>query len=299
MLIHNVFHIDEHNHEDVPVESDGFPYVCIRTQLDRYAEKSITWHWHTAFEITYLAEGEVTLLTPDEEINLHKGDAVFINSGVLHFYRAVNNSSCVMYAQLFDMHLLTGSNNSVFEEKYCNPILHNESLQAWKVHPDEAAKVKMIDAILKGIESASDEPEGYEFDVRTYLSTFWRYLIKETEKERVALAGRNVGDVERIKKMMDYIHDHYTEKIMLEQIASSGGVSIRECTRCFRRCINSSPTDYLTQVRVRRAAELLIKTPMSILDISEACGFSSSSYFSKVFREAYRCTPNAYRNHQR
>jgi AraC-like DNA-binding protein len=84
-----------------------------------------------------------------------------------------------------------------------------------------------------------------------------------------------------------------------EAIVTSGGVSIRECTRCFRRCINCSPTDYLTQVRVRRAAELLSKTPMSILDISEACGFSSSSYFSKVFREAYRCTPNAYRNHQR
>ncbi len=299
MLIHNAFHIDENNHEVVPVASDGFPYVCIRTELDRYAEKSIAWHWHSSFEITYLEEGEVTLQTPEEVINLQKGDAVFINSGVLHFYQAVNHRSSVVYAQLFDMHLLTGMYNSVFEEKYCNPVLHCGSLQAWKIHPEDAAKVRMIEAILSGVESARDEPEGYEFDIRTYLSTFWRYLFRETEQARSRNVIRNAGDVERIKKMMDYIQEHCAEKIRLEQIASSGGVSVRECTRCFRRCINCSPTDYLTQVRVRKAADLLSRTSLSILDISEACGFSSSSYFSRVFRDSYGSTPNAYRSHQK
>lgn len=299
MLIHNVFHVDENNHEVVPVASDGFPYVCIRTELDRYADKSITWHWHSAFEIVYVGEGEATVQTPEERILLQKGDAVFINSGVLHFYQAEDHQSCVLYTQLFDMHLLTGMYNSVFEEKYCNPILRSGSLQAWKIHPEDAAKVKLIEAVLNGIECAREENEGYEFDIRTHLSTFWRYLLKETEADRSRDVIHNAGDVERIKKMMDYIREHYTEKIRLDQIASSGGVSVRECTRCFRRCVNCSPTDYLTQVRIRRAAELLSQSSLSILDISESCGFSSSSYFSKVFRDAFGSTPNAYRNQKK
>ena len=51
MLIHNVFHVEENSHVIVPLASDVFPYICIRTELDRYAEKSIGWHWNSAFEI--------------------------------------------------------------------------------------------------------------------------------------------------------------------------------------------------------------------------------------------------------
>ncbi len=296
MLLHNVFHVDKNNHENVPVASEGFPYACIRTELDRYAEKSISWHWHSAFEIAYLEKGKAKILTPDEEIILQQGDAVFVNSGVLHFYQAAENSTCVICSQLFDMHLLTGMYSSVYEEKYCNPVLLSETMQAWRIHPDSPVRVHMIEAVLRGIDSAVLERDGFEFEIRSHLSSFWMYLLRDTEQIRAGSAVRSSGDVERIKKMMDYVREHFSEKIGLEQIAAAGNVSVRECSRCFRRCINFSPTEYLTQVRARRAAEMLIRTDRSVLDISEACGFSSSSYFSKIFREFYGCTPNSYRH---
>ena len=91
--------------------------------------------------------------------------------------------------------------------------------------------------------------------------------------------------MERLKTMMQFIHACYGEKITLEQIAASAGISPRECSRCFQRCIKISPMNYLNDYRVRMAARLLSQTGRTILSISEQCGFSSSSYFGKLFQK--------------
>ena len=80
----------------------------------------------------------------------------------------------------------------------------------------------------------------------------------------------------------------------MQDIAASAGVSTRESARCFSRCIGVSPSEHLTQTRVRMAARELRETSSSIMEISEKCGFSSPGYFSKVFREITGQTPREY-----
>ena len=157
----------------------------------------------------------------------------------------------------------------------------------------------MISAVLKAVELMRDEPEGYELDIRTQLCLFWRMLFKETETLRKAAPIRNTADSERIKLMMDYVRDHYFENITVEEIAASAGVSSRECTRCFRRSIGSSPIEHLTQFRVRMAAKALRETNKTVLEISEDCGFSSPSYFGKIFRDLTGQTPKTYQKQHR
>jgi transcriptional regulator GlxA family with amidase domain len=96
--------------------------------------------------------------------------------------------------------------------------------------------------------------------------------------------------------MTQFIKDHCGEKLTLDDIAAAADISTRECTRCFARCINTSPIVYLTQTRLSMAADLLAGSAKSIIEISEECGFSSPSYFGKVFREAMGCTPKEYRD---
>ena len=98
-----------------------------------------------------------------------------------------------------------------------------------------------------------------------------------------------------IKKMMQFIHEHYADKITLGDIAISTNISTRECSRCFQRCIKISPINYLNEHRIRMAAQMLLQTDKNIITISENCGFSSSSYFSKLFQKIMGCTPKNYR----
>ncbi|WP_394916419.1 helix-turn-helix domain-containing protein [uncultured Robinsoniella sp.] len=75
----------------------------------------------------------------------------------------------------------------------------------------------------------------------------------------------------------------------------TANISTRECSRCFQRCIKLSPMNYLNEHRIRMAAQMLLQTNKSIMTISECCGFSSSSYFGKIFQDYMGCTPKNYR----
>ncbi len=295
MLLSNCFHTDENNHDHVPFSSKGFPYACIYTELDRYADRSITWHWHTSMEIVNVLHGTIELRTQNQSLLMHAGDSAFVNTGVLHMYQAHGKEPADLYAHLFHADFLSGADGSVFEEKYFLPVSRCAGLEAWLIRPDTKEHMEMISAVLTAAERMREEPEYFEMDVRSLLCRFWKGLLKDTGDLREKASSRNTADSERIKQMMDFVRDHYSEAIGVDDIAASAGVSGRECTRCFRRCIGVSPIEHLTQYRVRMGAKALRETARTVLEISEDCGFSSPSYFSKVFREMTGQTPKEYR----
>lgn len=296
MIAISNFQITPEQKEILPMDDSLFPYICNYTELNNCINRNLAWHWHHLLEFDYIEEGEVELSTADNTYILHKGDVVFINSGILHTIGAHNRMpGCSTYAHLFDMHFLSGMYNSLFEQKYMLPIIQNKAFQIHVIHPDSYRRICMIEKFLKIVELNRTEPSGYEFEIRTELGRLWCMLLEETEQLRSRTTERNTVDAERLKLMMEYIHSHYTEKVTLEDIAFSASISTRECSRCFQRCIKIPPVNYLSEYRIRMAAQMLLSTNESILTISENCGFSSGSYFSKVFQEYMGCTPKEYR----
>ena len=299
MLFKTPFKLDQEQREIFPIQDEAFPVICRWSDLNWYDDKTIPWHWHTELEINCMDHGTMECLTPEQTVTAEKGDILFINSGVLHTCHPVGNEPCHYYTYTFDMHFLSGMYNSLFEEKYFLPVVRNSALSVWKVKPDSLEHLEMISAVMKSIELCRDEPKGYEFDLRAKLCDFWKLLLDDTADIRATARLHSGADTERIKVMMGFIHDHYGEKITLEDIASSACISTRECTRCFRRCINTTPNEFLIGYRLRAAMRLLAESEKSILEISEECGFSSASYFTKTFREARNCTPKEYRETNR
>ncbi|MDO5133887.1 MAG: AraC family transcriptional regulator [Eubacteriales bacterium] len=294
--------IDRQQQEAFPIDMAAAPFLCKKNVIeDRNAtaegegSAAVPWHWHNAFEINYVVSGDLLWRTRDAEHVMHKGEISIVNSGVMHACSAVEDSSCEYYTLIFDMHFLSGMYNSVFEEKYFLPITRNDDLRFWPVRPDSLLHIKMVENVLEAVEVIREKAFGYEFRLRSLLSDFWLLFLQDTEEVRAAAPPRTTVDTERIRIMTRYIQEHCTEKITLEDVAAAADISTRECTRCFRRCLNTSPIVYLTQTRVDMAAKLLAGSAKSIIEISEDCGFSSPSYFGKVFREIMDCTPTDYR----
>ena len=294
MLLYNCFQVDEENHERLAFASPGFPYVCVHSDLYMYPDRQVSWHWHTSCEIVVVKTGTIELRTPDQTLNLRPGDAAFVNSGVPHMYRPLEEPHALQYAHLFHADFLFGAFGSVFEEKYVSPVTRCRALQCLAVHPDSQEHLVRIAALLDAVEQARKEPVGYEFAIRNRLSDFWLGLFLDTRELRASAPAQNSVDTERIKRMMDFIWQNYAQPLTVEQIGAAAGVGGRECNRCFRRSIGVSPIEHLTGIRVRKAAEMLSDTPKTVLEVSEECGFSSPSYFGKVFRESMGCTPKAY-----
>lgn len=78
----------------------------------------------------------------------------------------------------------------------------------------------------------------------------------------------------------------------LEQLATDLGVSLRHLERLFKRYLDTTPAQYYIDLRLRRARELLLQTNMSVMEVTVACGFLSSSHFSKSYRNLFGYPPS-------
>ncbi len=130
---------------------------------------------------------------------------------------------------------------------------------------------------------------------RDRLSWLIFLLSAHSPAARKAPSEKVLRDGERIKTMLRYIEEHLGEALTAARIAQSAAVSESECLRCFRSMIGTSPIQYVRQLRVQRAAELLEATDWKIADIGAACGFQEMGYFARTFRALKGRTPSQYR----
>ena len=98
-----------------------------------------------------------------------------------------------------------------------------------------------------------------------------------------------------VEQCRDYVQKHYREKIYLDDIADTLGVSASYLSRLFSKETGERLQDYITRVRIERAANLLTYSNESLSKIAEYVNFPSQSYFGKVFREQKQLSPRKYR----
>ena len=138
-------------------------------------------------------------------------------------------------------------------------------------------------------------PPGYEFIIRNYLSEIICLLQYNFDSGHYNVNQKSIRNSIRAKKMIQYIHDHFSEQLTISQIAKSASISNSECIRCFHHVIGMTPIQYLKEYRLHRACQMLSSTNELISDIALQCGFHDFSYFTKTFRETRGITPGEYR----
>jgi len=94
---------------------------------------------------------------------------------------------------------------------------------------------------------------------------------------------------------IEYIHEHYAENITIDDISKKINLSKYHFIRSFKKATGSTPHEYLINLRLKRAMELLTTTSTSIEVISEKCGFSSASHFARCFRNVMGTNPSEFR----
>ncbi|MDY6084107.1 MAG: AraC family transcriptional regulator [Dialister sp.] len=101
------------------------------------------------------------------------------------------------------------------------------------------------------------------------------------------------------RDMIAFIQKQYAEKLTLGNIATAGRISKSKCCRIFKTYLQQTPIDFLNTYRLEISSNLLADTEEPVLEIANACGFSSQSYFTKLFQEKFSLTPTAYRKAKR
>ena len=102
-------------------------------------------------------------------------------------------------------------------------------------------------------------------------------------------------DLELVKKAKEILDSNYDSTTDLRNISKQLGVSTNHLARLFKKQLGLTPTQYITELRVGKAAELLGQADASVLEIAYTTGFRSLSNFYKCFKEQTGHTPKEYR----
>lgn len=280
--------------EQLPDFADDFPYIASRSELDKYIGRFAPWHWHRAVELFYMESGSLEYHTPHGKTVFPAGSGGMVNANVLHMTKATSRAERnVQLLHIFDTSLLAGEQGSRIERQYITPIVTAPQVEVIPVFSGDALSDDILKRILEAFQLPSDT-FGYEIKLREVLSEIWLMLF-ELSRPLLAQGGESGRNNDKIKLMMIYIHEHYAEKISIQELAAAAYLSERECFRVFHDYLHMTPVEYIKSYRLQKACQMLTKGEESVTAVSHACGLGSSSYFGKVFREYAGCTPLEYR----
>ena len=274
--------------------SAGFPIACYEMYADR---DFVPLHWHEEMEFNLVVSGRMRFSTEQGYLELRRGEAMFVNSNVLHgACETFDEEGFCIRTVVFYPRLVGAEMNSVFWQKFISPIQDSSSLKFLCFNPGIPWQREVIDNINRAWEHCRDEEYAYELRVRGALSEIMAQLCAHCPADHVKASARELRRAERARQMVSFIHTHFAEQIAAADIAAAAAISESESVRCFRGMFGMPPTQYLKKYRIMRAAELLQRTNKTAAEISGLCGFQDQSYFTRSFREEMARTPAEYRN---
>lgn len=271
-----------------------FPVRVSHEWLSSFERNSFMWHWHPELEWTFVMEGEIEYQIHDQVHRLKPGDGILCNSSMPHTGRPVDGNDCHYISITFHPRLLEGYKDSFLKEKYVDPIVGNPSLPCLRLSPDTAWQAEILDKLrrIKYLYLDTEQKDDHDFQIYLLLLEIWMTVCRHTP----SFPENQISSlyVTRLKQILSYIHNHYAEKITLEDIAHQVNICPSECCRFFKKNMHESLFDYLLNYRIEQSLSLLGKE-LPITEVASRCGFSSPSYFSKEFRKRMGSTPKEYR----
>lgn len=241
-------------------------------------------HGHDDIEIGVIMEGSVSLLLEQEKYLLHKGDIFLINRHQVHSLYSTNENNLILAFQLHT-EFYRQIDYSLEYLRFENNIIHSGFLHK-KLLPlfYQCADIYFQDLSFGALKCSS-----IMLDILYQLADGTLCHIA-SEKESVSAYHNTM----RLNRIMDYINEHYTERISLQDLAELENITDYHMSHFIRKMLGISFQEYVNQLRFKHALTLIQKTDLHILDICMESGFSSSRYLNQMFEKNLHCTAKEY-----
>lgn len=243
-------------------------------------------HYHDELEFIPVYEGNFHCTVYDKEYTAHAGEIVFINSRVPH---------STMRKEPTRTGLLQFKESDFNDNEITKIIKYSMRYQSQVYYPIKIFSEKELFSVVTDILTESENKnKSYEIFVKSGIYRILGILYREgilSDADRIY----NTREIKKILPILSYINNNYSENITLDLASAQLGFDQSYFCRIFKTATGATFTEYLNFVRICKAEKLLVKSHDSILNISEAVGFSSVSYFNRIFKRYRNCSPRVYR----
>lgn len=254
-------------------------------------------HYHSYIELLYCLSGGYEVRLDEKKYIFESGSLLIVNSNEIHEILTLENDSSHIVVK-FEPEILYDSPIGSFDVKYVFPFVIKDA-SPQKLFAAEEISPMGIPELMKNIYEEY-EKGGYcfELSVKSDIFRIFLQILRYWRRSGVKMPHTSLTyseHIKSIKKVLDYIAIHMSEEISAEEMAKLAGLSYAYFSRIFRQIMGKSFNDYLNSVRINEAERLLVATDMSVTEIAGFSGFSSSSYFIKIFERYKKMTPTRYR----
>ena len=243
-------------------------------------------HLHNEYEFFRINRGIIRCITLDNEFILEEGDVMFINKYVPHS----------TYSEMSDTHItliqfnLPSDTESIIRYISRFKNVFNFPAFAFKKNNANATEIKnSIDSIAEEYVLKKPFWNDYVYNHMLMLITALRRqgIIAEVPNKKIEV-------INKIRPALEYINEHYAENISTLNLSELMNFNETYFCRLFKRIIGTSAVNYINFVRVCKA-EKLLKNNISVSEVANKTGFSSPSYFNRVFKKYMHYSPSDYK----
>lgn len=268
------------------------PYSHYECMIPDYFAQ-VPLHWHSEFEINYILEGSSEFVCGSEKFAVQQGDVVIILPNVMHAIYPGGDNFQRYDTIVFSPQLLGAYDNDRCAAECIRPLL-NESCC---INAHIAASYEYYGEIKAAAESIfscarQNSPLTDMLLKSQLLRLFW--LLYDSGSVRRAENPPAAGS-EPLRPVLEYIAEHFREELSIQQLAEYSHFSKSYFMAEFKSFAGIGAAEYINQLRIKAACEILRTGEKAIAETAYECGFRNLSNFNRQFRRIVGCTPSEYR----
>ncbi len=244
----------------------------------------------------FIHEGELEIVIENEKHVFREGEIAVINPNYLHDGTSFAKET-KLYCLMIDMNLFRSRFSEMAEESFITPLINGKISFQPKISGDEA----LCDLMKKCYRIFTGEEYAYQLLLKSLMFELFYRLFRSYVQENNADPSKHAVSVgrERVNAILEYVNEHYAEKIMLEDLVSVVHINKFYICKIFQQCTGKTVLNYINVVRVQKAVEKLISTNDSVTNIAFAVGFQDLNYFSRIFKSVMGVSPTDVRKKYR
>lgn len=256
-----------------------------------YAEAqlvAVDWHSHRELEMVYICEGDGNCMVGDRIVKYQAGDLIIVGPNVPHLFKSFDTAST-------DRRYIIQCSDKLFE----GGMFELRDLEILRQY---------LEKLSYGVLISKQENEGLEAKIAELKAVsphravlmFYLFLLELAEKDlgqTLSSLPYSTGKSEttRTGKILNFILENYATDLTVEGVASHMHMSKPAFCNYFKKAIGKRFSEFVNEVRINKACQMLRESDISVAEISYAVGYTNLSYFNRSFLKLKECSPKQYR----
>jgi AraC-like DNA-binding protein len=268
---------------------DNHIFNLSRDFFIQYKKRDFEWqmpvfHYHNSYELYFLESGKRSVLINDKLFEINQYDVVLFKPNIYH-----RNSGG-------SQHTRTVVNfTNKFLELFFTPQAIKLMLSCFDKNVISLNKKTFETAKDLLIKILNQDGNNKDNSIFAYLSSLLLLLNENKGESAPSLLS---SSTKTIVPILSYVSENYKTISNISQISDHFYITKYHLCRIFKEATGLTITQYINDLKVRHACELLNETTHSITDIGFTCGFNSTMYFCKTFKEILQMTPSEFRHNK-